>query len=150
MAKLDKIEPVIEKALLDIGLELYEMKFVKAGKHSVLRVFIENDEGITVEDCKRASRAASEILDETDFHSDRYTLEVSSPGIDRPLTTSKDFARVVGKNLRLRVENESGKAGKIIGKLIKFEDDILKIETKKEKLNIKLDKILSGKIEIIF
>ena len=150
MAKLDKIEPKIAEALENSGFELYDMKFVNAGKHSVLRIFIEKDGGINVEDCKTASRLASEILDEEDFHSAKYTLEVSSPGIDRPLTTQKDFARAVGKHLRLRVENEKGKAKKVIGKLIKFENDILEIETNKENLNIKFEKILSGKLEIIF
>ena len=152
MALTDEIEPKITSELLELGLELYELKFVRAGAHSVLRVFIEKEGGILIEDCKKASHKISEYLDEIDFYSGKYNLEVSSPGIDRPLTTQKDFLRVVGKGVKLRVENSGKKAKTVVGTLVKFENDILELKIKKRKdnLSIPFDNVLSGKIEIIF
>ncbi len=150
MANLDTVEPLINEKIESLGLELYEIKFIRAGSHSILRIFIEKDGGIGVDDCESASRAVSEILDEIDFHSGKYTLEVSSPGIDRPLTTEKDFSRMVGKSLKLRVEGEKGRAKTVNGTLTSFDNGILVIKEKKGTIEIPFESVLSGKMNLTF
>ena len=130
----EEVEVLIREKLSLMGFDLYELKFIKAGSHSILRIFIdhENGEPISIKDCEETSHEISNILDEEDFYKDkRYTLEVSSPGIDRPLISEKDFKRVIGKNIRLRLKESSEKNNALKGKLIDCKDGNLNIETKK-------------------
>ncbi|MGL4516530.1 MAG: ribosome maturation factor RimP, partial [Shewanella sp.] len=75
-----------------LGFQLWGIEYVQAGKHSTLRVFIDGENGINIEDCANASRQVSAVLDVEDPISTEYTLEVSSPGVDRPLFTAEQYA----------------------------------------------------------
>ena len=105
---IESIKPVIEKKLTSMGLELYELKCIKAGSRLILRIFIDKDSSVTVDDCEKASHEISILLDVENFSQTPYTLEVSSPGIDRPLTTEKEFRRLVGNDIRVHFK-EGGK-----------------------------------------
>jgi len=130
---------------------LYDVRFIRAGVHSTLRIFIEKDGGITVDDCSRASEALSTVLDAADFSGGAYNLEVSSPGIDRPLVTPKDFTRVVGKHVQLRVGKEGEAVKTVIGFLAEVTDVGCVVENgKKVREEIPFGLILSGKIELKF
>jgi ribosome maturation factor RimP len=87
------LQPVVE----DLGYALWELEYTSGRGSAVLRLYIDSAEGITVEDCERVSRAVSERLDADDPLPGQYTLEVSSPGIDRPLRTAAHFAPYVGE-----------------------------------------------------
>ena len=104
MAKKD-YESRTEAMLMPIaeakGFELVDVEWVKEGANWYLRAYIDKENGITVDDCEEVSRALSDLLDEEDFISENYILEVSSPGLDRPLKKEKDFARSIGKDCLL-------------------------------------------------
>jgi len=89
------LQPVVE----DLGYALWELEYTSGRGSAVLRLYIDSPEGITVEDCERVSRAVSERLDADDPLPGQYTLEVSSPGIDRPLRTAAQFAPYVGETV---------------------------------------------------
>ena len=96
MAKKD-YESRTEAMLMPIvetkGFELVDVEWGKEGANWYLRAYIDKENGITVDDCEEVSRALSDLLDEEDFISENYILEVSSPGLDRPLKKEKDFAK---------------------------------------------------------
>ena len=94
------LEPVI--ALL--GYELVGIEYLVQGGNNVLRVYIDKDGGVTLDDCQKVSRQVSGVLDVEDPIHDRYALEVSSPGLDRPLFTREHFARYTGHSVQIRLD----------------------------------------------
>ena len=145
---IESIKPVIEKKLTSMGLELYELKCIKAGSRLILRIFIDKDSSVTVDDCEKASHEISILLDVENFSQTPYTLEVSSPGIDRPLTTEKEFRRMVGNDIRVHFKDNENKKRKASGRLVACLDGNVAIETAKGLKTIPLRDITSGKIEI--
>ena len=97
-----KAEALIEPIVAAHGFELVDVEYVKEGSSFYLRAYIDKPQGITVEDCEVVSRAFSEKLDEEDFIEDTYIMEVSSPGLGRPLKKEKDYKRSMGKELEIR------------------------------------------------
>lgn len=93
------------------------------GKQSLLRIFIEKEAGVGVEDCENVSRQVSAVLDVEDPISGEYTLEVSSPGMDRPLFTLDHFTRFVGEHVSLRLRTAFDGRRNFSGKLTAVEDD---------------------------
>ncbi|MBV1911883.1 MAG: ribosome maturation factor RimP [Kangiellaceae bacterium] len=102
MAKIDLLTDMLRPAAEALGYELLGLEFIGQGVHSVLRVYIDHEDGITVDDCTKVSHQASGILEVEDPITSQYTLEVSSPGMDRPLFTLPHFENVVGKEVNIR------------------------------------------------
>ena len=103
MAKIsDKIAELITPVLTDMGYELVGVEYVASGKHSILRIYIDIDTGIGIEDCEKVSRQLSAIFDVEDPISTQYNLEVSSPGIERPLFNKAHYHRFLGHDIKLR------------------------------------------------
>ncbi len=103
MAKItDKIIDLINPVIGDMGYELVGVEYVASGKHSILRVYIDIDNGIGIEDCEKVSRQLSAIFDVEDPISGQYNLEVSSPGIERPLFHIGHYQRFLGNDIKLR------------------------------------------------
>ena len=100
----EQIAELIAPTVQALELELWGIELQQQGKYSLLRVYIENEGGVSIEDCERVSRQVSAVMDVEDPISGEYTLEVSSPGMDRPLFTAAQFALYVGDavNVRLR------------------------------------------------
>lgn len=90
--------PIVE----NLGFELVDVEYVKEGGTWYLRAYVDKEGGITINDCETVSRAFSEKLDEKDFIEEAYIMEVSSPGLGRPLKKEKDFARSLGKEVEIR------------------------------------------------
>lgn len=106
--KLKQLHEMLEPGIAALGLELWGIEFQSGGKGSLLRIFIDGPEGVTVDDCARVSHQVSGILDVEDPIEEKYTLEVSSPGLDRPLFTLAQFEAFRGHvaSIRLRVPHE--------------------------------------------
>lgn len=106
MSKKETYEQKTEELVLPLveqhGFELVDVEFVKEGGNWYLRAYIDKPGGITVDDCEVVSRALSDLLDEHDFIDETYILEVSSPGLGRPLRKEKDFARSIGEEVEIR------------------------------------------------
>ena len=119
--KHGKLQAILEPAIEALGCELWGIEY-SSGKGSTLRIFIDKEDGVQVEDCERVSRQVSSILDVEDPISTEYTLEVSSPGMDRPLFTLAQFARFAGEtvNLKLKIPYEGRRKYK--GLLVGTED----------------------------
>lgn len=99
----DKITHLIEPVIKDMGYELVGIEYVASGRHSILRVFIDTDKGVGVNDCEKVSRQLSSIFDVEEPISGQYTLEVSSPGIERSLFHKGHYQRFLGADVRLRM-----------------------------------------------
>lgn len=97
-----QLAKMIEKPINALGFELIGIEFVRS-RNSVLRVYIDSENGINVEDCADVSRQISAILDVEDPISAAYTLEVSSPGLDRPLFTAEQYKRFIGENVMINL-----------------------------------------------
>ena len=122
----EMIRPVVE----GLGFEFWGMEFVSQGKHSVLRVFIDSENGIMLEDCEAVSRQVSGVMDVEDPIAGEYALEVSSPGMDRPLYTLDQFERYAGHKVSLKLRMPSDGRRKFEGVLkgIEGNDVVMVVE----------------------
>ena len=120
----DLITPIVEEN----GFELVDVEYVKEGGNWYLRAYIDKDGGITVDDCEKVSRVFSDRLDEEDFIEDSYIMEVSSPGLGRPLKKEKDFARSMGKKLEIRTFRAFDREKEFYGILTAYDDNSVTIE----------------------
>ena len=99
---LEKVQAVAKPVLDDLGFELVDVEFKREGQGWVLRFFIDKPGGVTLDDCALFSREVSMLLDVEDFIHRAYHLEVSSPGIDRPLKTREDYQRFCGERIKAK------------------------------------------------
>lgn len=101
--KLTELEQLLIPVVEALGYRCWGIEFLSQGRHSLLRVYIDHDDGVTVEACADVSRQASAVLDVEDPISGDYTLEVSSPGMDRPLFTLEHYAAYIGEQVKIRL-----------------------------------------------
>ena len=111
----------------DMNFELVDVEYVKEAGNWYLRGYIDKPGGITVNDCEAVSRIFSDRLDEEDFIEDSYIMEISSPGLDRPLKKEKDFARSVGKMVEIKTYKPIDRAKDFTGILISYDEDTVTI-----------------------
>ncbi len=119
------LTPIVEK----YHLELVDVEYVKEAGTWYLRAYLDKEGGITVDDCEVVSRELSDLLDKEDFIEDSYILEVSSPGLDRPLKKEKDFARSIGKDVEIRLFRAVDGCKEYKGTLISYDRDTVTIGT---------------------
>lgn len=135
MAKKD-YESRTEEILMPImeanSFELVDVEWVKEGANWYLRAYIDKEGGITIDDCETVSRALGDILDEQDFISENYILEVSSPGLDRPLKKNKDFERSIGKDVEIKLYRALNKQKEFTGILEGYDDESVTIRLEDE------------------
>jgi ribosome maturation factor RimP len=131
---LAQIEALVMPILDDLGYELVDLQLQQDGKQLALRIFVDKPAGITLDDCVEVSREVSAILEIEDPIRSAYRLEVSSPGLDRPLKKAADFERFVGKKARLKSKelidpDQRGTTRKtFVGTLLGFEDGNVRLE----------------------
>ena len=130
MANIEnKVEKLIKEKIEDIGYELYDIEYVKEGKNYFLRVYIDNKEGISLEDCEKVSNTINEPLDEANIISEQYFLEVSSPGIERVLRKDRHLEKSIGKEVEVKLFKKDNKGNKIYkGKLEEYDEGKIIIE----------------------
>lgn len=104
-SKLEQLQALLAPVVEALGYECWGVEFISQGRHSVLRVYIDRPEGILIDDCEAVSRQVSGILDVEDPISGEYTLEVSSPGMDRPLFTLEQFAKHAGEQVKIKLRS---------------------------------------------
>ncbi len=124
-----KAEALVLPLVTEQGFELVDVEYVKEGSNWYLRAYIDKEGGITVDDCELVSRAFSDKLDQEDFIEDPYILEVSSPGLGRPLKKEKDYIRSMGKRLELRTFRTINKQKEFYGILTAYDEDTVTIES---------------------
>lgn len=132
--------------LADMGLELVEVQYRREGQGWVLRFFIDKEGGITIEDCAKASREIGSHLEVENLLDHAYTLEVSSPGLERPLKKREDFARFAGRLVRIKMQ-ESAEGQKIfIGILSRIEGDSVVLTQEENEVFLDFDKITKARL----
>ena len=114
------------------GFELVDVEYVKEGGNWYLRAYIDKPGGIAVDDCEVISRALSDQLDEEDFIEESYILEVSSPGLGRPLKKEKDFARSIGQEVELRTYRAVNRQKEFTGILSAYDKESITLELENE------------------
>lgn len=117
---------LIEPALEAMGYELLRLDYV-VGKHGHVNIYIDSEDGVRIEDCEAASRMVSDLLDQHDPIAHTYTLEVSSPGIERPLSKRKHFIKYQGEKIKLKTKIEITGSRKLSGQIINAGDDKLEV-----------------------
>jgi len=127
-SSVEKVTQLIEPTVQALDLELWGVEHASQGKYSVLRIFIEREAGVTIDDCERVSRQASAIFDVEEPIAGEYTLEDSSPGIDRLLFTPQQFQRYRGEEVSVRMRTPVDGRRKFKGTLTDVVDDIIHIQ----------------------
>ena len=115
-----KTEALLQPMVDERGFELVDVEYVKEGSNWYLRAFIDKPGGISIDDIEPISRELSEKLDQEDFISDAYILEVSSPGLGRPLKKDKDFVRSIGEEIEIHLYRAINKQKEFVGNLKEF------------------------------
>ncbi|MBA6225078.1 MULTISPECIES: ribosome maturation factor RimP [unclassified Colwellia] len=142
MAKFEhKLTAMLRPAVEETGKELLGVEFHSAGNHSVLRIFIDHENGIDVDDCAEVSRQVGAMLDVEDPISSEYSLEVSSPGLDRPLFDKAHFEAVVDETVEVKISMPLNGRRKFKGKLVTVENDSLIVMVDNEEYELVISNI---------
>lgn len=129
------IDELLQPGAQALGYELVAVE-MSSGDTSIVRIYIDTPNGVTVTDCAKASRQFSAILDVEDPISNRYTLEVSSPGLDRPLAKPEHFKEVVGGNVKIKMATLVNGRRRFTGELIEATDEFAVVEVDGEQTEL--------------
>ncbi|MFA9558045.1 ribosome maturation factor RimP [Evansella sp. AB-rgal1] len=147
-------ESLVTPILDELSLELVDIEFKKEGKSWFLRVYIDRDGGVDLDDCTNVSERLSEILDKQDPIEQMYYLEVSSPGAERPLKKEQDVKRAVGKHINITTYAPIDGEKTFEGKLVNFDGSILtmelKVKTRTKQIQIPYDKVAKARLAVVF
>ncbi|WP_088105128.1 ribosome maturation factor RimP [Halalkalibacter urbisdiaboli] len=150
----DLTAELVTPILDELDLELVDVEFKKEGPNWFLRIFIDSDSGVDLEDCGKVSEQLSEKLDKLDPIQQAYFLEVSSPGAERPLKKESDFEKSVGKNIHVTTYEPIDGEKAFEGMLQSYDGETLEIEvkikTRKKIYSIPANKVASARLAIIF
>ena len=139
MAKIEeRVEELIKEKIENIGYSLYDVEYAKEGPNYYLRIFIDSEKGIDLDDCEKVSNEINEKLDEADYIKEQYYLEVSSPGVERTLRKDRHLEQNIGKQVEAKLfkKDENGSKN-YIGELKEFNEETVTIdEVKIERKNI--------------
>ncbi|MFD2670062.1 ribosome maturation factor RimP [Marinicrinis sediminis] len=145
---------MIQPYLDENGFELVDIEYVKEGANRFLRIFVDKENGIDIEECGRISEYISAKLDEKDPITEAYFLEVSSPGAERPLKKPKDFERSIGKYVNITTYEPIDGSKEFEGTLLAYDDQFvtveIKVKQKKQKVEIPQAKVAKARLAIEF
>lgn len=141
-----KLAELLQPSVEALGYILWGLEYLPQGKHSVLRLYIDKEDGILLEDCEAVSRQVGQILDVEDPIKSNYTLEVSSPGLDRPLFEMWHYQKYVGSEVMLKLHQAINKQKKLSGIIEKTAEQEIEFKVGDERLTIPLDMISKANI----
>ncbi|MBN3564734.1 MULTISPECIES: ribosome maturation factor RimP [Aliamphritea] len=145
-AKMSTLEALIEPSVVALGLELWGIEMLSQGRQSMLRVYIDSENGVGVDDCANVSRQISGVLDVEDPISGEYTLEVSSPGMDRPLFKLSQYQDYIGHVVQLRLRMPFDGRRKFKGVLNGIEDEDIVLVVDADEYLLPIDHIEKANI----
>lgn len=123
----DRVEELVTKPINDLGYKVYDVMYVKEGKDNYLRIFIDNDKGISLDDCEAVNNAITDMLDEANIIKDQYFLEISSPGVERHIRKDKQLEEHIDKEIDVKLFKPVEKQKELIGELKEFNQDTITI-----------------------
>lgn len=146
-SKQELLQEMITPIIASLGCELWGLEYLTQGRYTTLRIFIDAANGVSLEDCEKVSRQISAVMDVEDPIQGEYTLEVSSPGMDRPLYTFAQYARYVGEtvNLRLRMARDGRRRFK--GEILSVENNEVRVMVEGKEYVFAVDAIDKANIE---
>ncbi len=156
---LEKVQQIILPILQDLGVELADLEFKREGRDWFLRIFIDKEGGVTLDDCVAVSHEVGAVLEVEDAIETSYRLEVSSPGLDRPLKKAVDFERFAGRLVKVKTyekldpDDRGHQRKTFVGKLLGLEAGVVRIEQLDKKggvVELPLDGIAKANLEIDF
>lgn len=146
MSKIEeRVEELITKTVNDIGYSIYDVMYVKEGKDNYLRIFIDNETGISLDDCEKVNNAITDMLDEADIIKDQYFLEISSPGVERHIRKDKQLEEHIKKDIVVKLFKPIGKLKELTGELIKFDEETITLLIEGKEITIERKNISSMK-----
>lgn len=151
---MSKIEAAFEKIAAPIceaqGVYIYEVEYKKEGGNYFLRLYIDKDGGVTIDDCENVSRAINPMLDETDFIKDAYIFEVSSPGIDRLLSRPWHYEKVIGEDVTVKLFAPIDSKKELTGVLVSCDEDSFVINADGKEITIEKTKAAQTRLSFNF
>ncbi|MBS7325400.1 MAG: ribosome maturation factor RimP [Thiopseudomonas sp.] len=150
MSKLQELQAILTPVVEAMEFQCWGIEFISQGRHSVLRVFIEHEQGIGVDDCEKVSRQLSAVLDVEDPIAGEYMLEVSSPGMDRPLFTLEQFAAYVGHQVKIKTRVAIEERRNFQGALRGVEDQDVVVQVDQYEYLIPIDSIDKATVVPVF
>ncbi|MBM4310859.1 MAG: ribosome maturation factor RimP [Deltaproteobacteria bacterium] len=147
---LSVAEPLIETLVTDEGCELVDVTYHREPQGWVLRVYIDRTGGVTIADCQSISRQLGDMLEARDVMRHAYTLEVSSPGLNRPLKKAADFERFAGQRVRVKTKAAVQGRRNFLGKLLGCADGLVQVDVDGTGVRLPLDSIGRANIEYDF
>ena len=149
MANIEqKVTDLLKEKINTLGYDLYDVEYVKEGKDYFLRIYIDNEKGIDLNDCEKVSNEINDMLDMADIVKDQYFLEVSSPGIERILRKDEHLKANIGKTVEIKLFKAIDKQKQYVGELIEFNDEIINIKI--EENTISLDRKNIAQIKTVY
>lgn len=147
----DRLYGIIAPILWTLGLELIDVVCVGRGPRSVVRVLIDKPGGVTITDCEQAHKTLGPALDVADPFPHAYTLEISSPGLDRPFKRLQDYQRAIGKEVSVKLRQPLDGQWKIIGQLIQADEQVvvLAVATTRIPQTIELDREMIAETKLV-
>ena len=146
---IERVVALVDPILEEEGLDLVEVEYKRGARRSFLRIFIDKPGGVTLDDCSTVSNQLGDLLDIEDLISNRYVLEVSSPGAERPLNRPDDYRRFVGRLVRIRTKESVDGNRQFVGRLVAFEEDKATIEVEdSEQVTLELGEIERARLEV--
>lgn len=146
MAIVDKVEKLIELPVESLGYELVGVEYIKGGQDTILRIYIDAEQGISIEDCERVSHQVSGVLDVEEPITSAYSLEVSSPGFDRPLFKARDFERFAGSPAKVSLKIPVNGRRNFTGVLQGFDNENILIEVDGEEYELPFTKLAKARL----
>lgn len=131
-----KVEKLIAPQIENLGYELYDVEYVKEGKDYYLRIYIENEKGISLDDCEKVSNEITDILDKEDYIKEQYFLEVSSTGVEKVLKKDKHLKANLGVNVQIKLFKPINKNKQYQGVLKDFNENEIILETEEESITL--------------
>jgi ribosome maturation factor RimP len=145
---IDRVHEIASPLLSDGGMELVDIEYRREARGWVLRLYIDREGGVTLNDCTRVSGELGRILDVEDFILNPYTLEVSSPGLDRPLKKEEDFIKYRGRLIKVKTSHPIGVRRQFKGRLLGLSEGRIEIEADGEVFRIPLSDVAKANLEI--
>ena len=141
----ERVEELVKKPIQDLGYILYDVQYSKEGKDYFLRIFIDSENGIDLNDCEKVNNEINDLLDSADYIKEQYFLEVSSPGVERILRKDKHLEENLGNEVEVKLFKPQGGKKEFIGILKNFNETNIEIEDENnisiERKNISLIKL---------
>lgn len=140
----ETVRALAEPLARDSDVDLVDVQVKGSGPRRIVRVIVDRNGGVDLATCQRLSRELSARLDETDPIADRYALEVTSPGVDHPLTGQRSFERVAGRDVLVHRDGGDGRVLQLRGRVVAAEDEAVVLDTQAEQVRVRYDEIVKA------